>query len=198
METQKSEEKQRKVVVKQWAIRAYIEGKLRLREIAQEAKVSIATVSLWAKAAEIPRRCRGRRELAKPSRLHDQILEALKTTSYAAVGRKFAMAKSQVWAIAKRWERVDEIRVARGAESSAAPTKKPRITKNQESRGNVFVFRLTDADVAHLRGTMRSLGLSALPSLHLVARAVLLQACSRFDPVFNPVGHLPGKLKVAP
>lgn len=177
--------------IKHWALRSYLKGDMLVRDIALRAGVSIATVSLWAKFAGILSRGRGRRELLVPNFKQSQILEALMSNTYASVGRKFGMTRAQAWAIANRWGRVEEIRLAHCAKRSALPIKTSHLQADRSTREHILVFRLSEDDVTRLKETLGRIGLDKATSLNIGARTVLLQACARANQANTPT-HLTG------
>jgi len=72
-------------------------------EIAVLHGVSTATLTVWAKKAEIPLRNRGRKRQDLPTVRQKEIIKLASVYTYEQVGAKYNMHKQSIHRIVKRW-----------------------------------------------------------------------------------------------
>ena len=85
------------------ALELYRKGKLFTKDIAKKFGVSQSTITVWAKAAGIPLRVRGRNRMEQPTLRQRKIMEMAAIHDYEKVGEQFGITKQAVHRIVKRW-----------------------------------------------------------------------------------------------
>lgn len=74
------------------------------KQIADKYGVCPATITVWARNANIILRSRGRHKLEAPSERQKEILDRASIMSYKSAGKPFGLSKARVGKIAQRWK----------------------------------------------------------------------------------------------
>jgi len=151
----------------------YKDPTIKLKDISQKHRASVAVIIALARRAGVAHRSRGRRPALEPSAFQRDILTAARTETFEAVGRRFGRTRQRVAQICRRWRELfpngkRELPLSRRALLPAQPKlRAPR-------RGEIICFRLAMPETTALKTMMKRAGLPTTVSLGAGARAVLL------------------------
>jgi len=85
------------------ALTDYQKREMTTEQIANKHGVSTATLTVWAKKAELPLRNRGRKRQKLPTPRQMEIVKLASLYTYDQVGERFGMHKQSIYRIVKRW-----------------------------------------------------------------------------------------------
>lgn len=90
--------------IKEAAVEDYRRG-VPIKVIAQKYGFTPATISIWAKAAKLPRRARGIQPTAQPSDRDRAIIRRAREVAIKDVAKEFKMTRARVWSIRSDWSK---------------------------------------------------------------------------------------------
>jgi transposase len=150
------------------AMRLYVQGKMRVSDIAARFHVSPATISVRAKKLGLPPKQRGRWRNEKPSTRQQAILGQLKDLSGAEVARRNQVSRQRIHQIAKRWSPIVKPEHEGVTEFSV---NSPAVASGQ--RVHVISFRLSTTEISALLAKRNQSSVQPDASANQVARAVV-------------------------
>lgn len=86
------------------AVEDYREG-VPLKVIAEKYGFTVATISIWAKAANVERRSRGIQPTTVPSDRDRSIIRRAREVQVNQVAKEFRMTRARVWSIRTNWKK---------------------------------------------------------------------------------------------
>jgi transposase len=86
------------------ALVEYQKNELMTKEIAKKYGVSASTLTVWATAAGIKLRSRGRRRQDEPTMRQKEIIKMAQVLRYEDVGRRHGISKQAVHRLLRRWK----------------------------------------------------------------------------------------------